>query len=457
MFFKREVVTSLLEWKENPYRKPLVLRGARQVGKTTLVKQFSAEFDQFIALNLEQDADARFFRDYNSVQEIWDALLIEKGIIPDTNSSFLLFIDEIQEQPEAIQLLRYFYEELPHIHVVAAGSLLEFKLSEVPSFPVGRIEYRYVYPFNFSEFLHAMGNAQLVAAFQSIPVRRVAHQALLQAFHDYALIGGMPEVVHTFMRSNSVASLTPVYESIWQTYKEDVEKYTANNTEKQITRHILQTAPAQIDQRIKFQNFGNSNYRSREVGECFRKLDAARLLHLFYPTTDMEPPFKPDFRKAPRIQFLDTGIVNYALGIQTQLMSMEDLSQAYKGALIPHLINQELMSVDWFRNEKSSFWVRDKAQSSAEVDVLLSAHGQAVPVEIKSGPTGSLKSLHEFLDRSTSQFAIRIYGGEYGIQIQHTPNGKRYVLMHLPYYLGTRISSYIHDFFEGKLSVQPIT
>jgi len=182
----------------------------------------------------------------------------------------LLFIDEIQELPSAIQSLRYFYEEVPSLNVIAAGSLLEFAMKDVKSFPVGRIEFLYLHPLNFHEYLDALQHTAALERLTAIPINEVAHKTLLDLFHRYAIIGGMPEIVRTDIENNNLAELPKMYESIWGTYKNDVEKYATGANERRIIKHIMDTAPLYIDHRIKFQNFGNSNYKSREVGEAMR-------------------------------------------------------------------------------------------------------------------------------------------------------------------------------------------
>ena len=238
-------------------------------------------------------------------------------------------MDEIQESPKAIQLLRYFYEELPELHVIAAGSLLEFAMHRVKSFPVGRIEYVYMYPLNFQEYLLALDYKTALEQLNHILVKPFAHKILLDLFNRYAIIGGMPEVIKTYLLNQNISDLLRIYESIWGTYKNDVEKYTTNETERKVIKHIISTAHLYLDQRIKFQNFGNSNYRSREVGKAMRNLDDAKIIQLIYPTTDVEPPVKSDLKKSPRLQFLDTGLVNHALGIQAQMLGMQDLKYSF--------------------------------------------------------------------------------------------------------------------------------
>jgi hypothetical protein len=205
-----------------------------------------------------------------------------------------------------------------------------------------------------------------------------------------------------------------------------------------------------MDQRITFQNFGSSNYRSREVGEAFRNLDAAGIIRLIYPTTSYTAPLMIDYKKSPRLQFLDTGIVNHILGIQSELIALKDLSNAFRGALIPHIIMQELISLNKENDDLPHFWVRDKAQSSAEIDLVYRHQSILIPIEIKSGSTGSMKSLHYFMNHIDHDFAVRIYGGSFSIEEHKTPEGKRFKLMNLPYYLGTKIPDFVNYFLEQE-------
>jgi predicted AAA+ superfamily ATPase len=177
-------------------------------------------------------------------------------------------------------------------------------------------------------------------------------------------------------------------------------------------------------------------------------LDAAGVIRLIYPTTDYQAPAIYDLKKAPRLQFLDTGIVNNALGIQGELIQLSDFTNAYRGALIPHIITQEIISLHTDTDEKPLFWVRDKAQSSAEIDLVYRHNSILIPIEIKSGTTGSMKSLHQFINRVDHQWAIRMYGGKLSVETHKTPEGKTFQLLNLPYYLGTRIHDYIAYFVK---------
>jgi len=447
--FKRHITQNLQDWKTDKNRKPLVLRGARQVGKTTLVEQFSKTYKYSISLNLEKPEHRRYFEEFDDVKIIIDSLFLSNNISSGEIKNTLLFLDEIQESPKAIQLLRYFYEELPELHVIAAGSLLEFALHRVNSFPVGRIEYLYMYPLNFQEYLLALEHKTANEQLNHIPIKPFAHKILLDLFNRYAIIGGMPEVIKTYLVNQSISDLPRIYESIWGTYKNDVEKYTTSETERKVIKHIIATAHLYLDQRIKFQNFGNSNYRSREVGEAMRNLNDAKIIQLIYPTTDVEPPIKSDLKKSPRFQFLDTGLVNHAIDIQAQMLGMQDLNTAFKGAVIPHLIAQELISLNTISSKKPNFWVREKRQSSSEVDLVISHKGKVIPIEIKSGSTGSLKSLHQFMERTNHPYAVRMFAGEFSIEKTKTPAGTPYILMNLPYYLGTKIPEYIDYFIKN--------
>jgi len=404
-------------------------------------------------LNLEKPSDASFFNNNVSSKSILESLFLSHNISIVAAGETLLFLDEIQESPAAIQMLRYFYEEFPDLNVIAAGSLLEFAMKKVKSFPVGRVEFLCLHPLNFIEFLKALDHRAALQQIEQIPGDPFAHTVLLSLFNKFAIIGGMPEIINTFIEKDSLTELPKVYESIWGTYRNDVEKYAANETERKIIKHIISTAHLYIDQRIKFQNFGQSNYRSREVGEAFRNLDDARIIRLIYPTTDVEVPVKPDLRKSPRLQFMDTGVINNELGIQAEMLTLTDLSNSYKGAIIPHLIMQELVSLNTLSDKKLHFWIREKKQSSSEVDIVITYKDMVIPIEIKSGSAGSLKSLHQFVERCNHPYAIRMYAGKFEIVNTKTPGGKPYLLMNMPYYLGTKIPEYLAYFIEDYKTV----
>jgi len=178
-------------------------------------------------------------------------------------------------------------------------------------------------------------------------------------------------------------------------------------------------------------------------------LHQAKIIQLIYPTKVVEVPIIPDFKKSPRLQFLDTGILNYILGISDQMLLLNDLSQSYKGAIIPHIITQEILSIQSKKSDLPHFWVREKKQSSSEVDMVYAVDGKVIPIEIKSGSTGTLKSLHQFVERTNHPYAVRIYAGEFEVITTKTPNGVPYLLMNLPYYLGTMLPEYLNYFIKN--------
>ncbi len=448
--FERHTENALENWKNATQHKPIVMRGARQVGKTTLVRKFKNRYKHYIELNMERSADKKWANETESPVQLMEALGIQYGIPQTEWNDTLLFIDEIQEVPKMMEYLRFFYEDIPELYVIAAGSLLEYSFDKVETIPVGRIQYLYLFPLNFDEYLGAIAKKSLQQELRSKEVSRAAHGSLMEAFHDYVIIGGMPEIIAQYNQTKDIASLLPTYSSIWDTYKDDIPKYASNEGEKRIIEYLLQTAPQMSDQRITFQNFAGSNYKSREVGEAFRALDAAKVIQLIYPCTGLLPPPITNLRKSPKLQFLDTGLLNYDLGIQDKLLLMNNMSDAYRGAIIPHMFTQELISLNELSYKKPNFWVRNKNQSEAEVDLVFQHEDLLIPIEIKSGATGKLRSLHQFIDRCDHHYAVRVYGGELRIEKSKTPGGKPYILMNLPYYLGTRLPQYIADFVENN-------
>jgi predicted AAA+ superfamily ATPase len=307
----------------------------------------------------------------------------------------------------------------------------------------------YLFPLNFDEFLNALDKKNALKAFNQVPISDIAQATLFDLFHLYALVGGMPEVIKRYIQTNSFVGLIEIYASIWETYISDVRKYAKSSTEEKVITHIMASAYNFLDQRVTFQNFGNSNYKSREVGEAFRSLDEAKVIQLIYPSTSVDFPVIPDFRKKPRLQFLDIGLVNHGLNIQHELIGVKDLSTAYKGALIPQLVTQELISTNKFSYHKPNFWVREKKQSSAEVDLVIPFRGLLIPVEIKSGPIGKLRSLHQFMDACPHGYAVRMYAGKFEVHTAITTNGKEFKLLNLPYFLGLKLNEYLEWFIES--------
>ncbi|MEZ4844652.1 MAG: AAA family ATPase [Bacteroidia bacterium] len=433
--------------------KPLIVRGARQVGKSTTIRQFGKKYDCFLEINLEKQADNRFFENEENVNRIIEAIAFSKGkiIVPHKT---LLFIDEIQENPKAIQWLRYFYEDQTDVDVIAAGSLLEFAISQTPSFPVGRIEQMVLHPFSFEEFLMAIGDVQALTYFNQIPFDALAYNKLLDYFNRYILVGGMPEVVANYVESNqSLLGLNEIYASIWESYLDDAEKYAKNDTEAKVLRHILKTAPFVRD-RFSFNGFGNSNYRSREVGEALSSLDKSRLIKIIYPTTDTLPPLLNDFKRKPRLQFLDTGLLNFASGNLSEMLYIKDFAAYQKGFFVQHIVYQEIIASTNQLGFSPQFWVRENAKSNAEVDLVLAHKNFAIPVEIKSGAKGHLRSLHEFMNVSNHPYSVRLLANNPTIELASTAKQKTFWLYNLPYFLASKLNQHIDWLINEKPNVR---
>lgn len=446
--FDRSITKELQNWHQKNVRKPLVIRGARQVGKTTVVRQFSEGFKQFIYLNLELPEDRKPFDDFVNMDTLLQSLFFLKNQSLTDKQNTLLFIDEIQEVPEALQQLRYFYEEAPDIPVIAAGSMLESLFSPDISFPVGRVEYLVIHPVSFPEFLGAIGETAALEQLQKVPLAGFAQDKLMQLFRTYCLIGGMPEVVAHYSEHKDFTALNTIYESLLVSYIDDVEKYATSSAQVNYIRHAIRASFAEAGKRIKFQGFGKSTYKSREMGEALRTLEKALLLHLVFPQTSPVLPLQPDYNKSPRLHILDTGMLNYFVGIQKEILGSDDLSSVYQGTMIEHIAGQELLARQYSALHGLNFWVREKNTASAEIDYLYPYSGKLIPVEVKSGAEGKLRSLHLFMDMAPHNMALRFYAGNVSISTITTPGKKTFYLLNLPYCLVSQIESYLAWFEE---------
>ena len=240
---ERQILTSLRQWRADKQRKPLILRGARQVGKTSVVELFGQEFDQFISLNLEITEERVLFERELPIDKLVQSIFFHKNCTRD-NKKTLLFLDEIQHSPEAVAILRYFYEKVPDLYVIAAGSLLETLIDKQVSFPVGRVEYMYLFPLSFLEYLKAVGEVQAAEMLQVNEVPpNYAHEKLLGLFHQYTMIGGMPEVVAHYAEHQDLTALQKIYNSLLVGYQDDVEKYAESAAQARIMRHIVRHVP----------------------------------------------------------------------------------------------------------------------------------------------------------------------------------------------------------------------
>ncbi len=437
--FRRNLETWLLEWKQRVHRKPLVIRGARQVGKTSVAKQFGrAQFEGYIELNLEKNEHFQLF-EIDSLTQLLQhiELVTNQRVIPGKT---LLFIDEIQRSAKAIQSLRYFYEELPELHVIAAGSLLEVKIEkEGFSFPVGRVEFAYLFPATFSEFLLAMGKSALCHFLDtyhpSSAITDTLHQQLTELYTTYMAIGGMPEVVWQYSQTQSILDLSPIYDSLYTSYLEDCHKYNSQAKAKYV-HHVLDHLAGYAGGLVTYEKFGESRYKAREISEAFSILETAMLLKRIWATSSVLQPLDLGSRKPPKVVFLHIGLVNYRLGIQRHYRESAPIDVIYKGQMAEQMVGQTLLALFGIKSATIGYWYREKRGSNAEVDFIFSYQGRILPLEVKSGSTGTLKSLHQFMEVSPSSLAIRLYAGKPQIQSVMLPSGnKSYTLISLPFYL----------------------
>ncbi len=442
--FNRSILSELAKWLAKTGRKPLVIRGARQVGKTTVINQFAERFEQYIYLNLELQNDRQPFEQFSTIETLLQTVFFIKNQSLANKGKTLIFIDEIQEVPQALNILRYFYESAPEVAVIAAGSMLETLFDKNISFPVGRVEFKVLRPVSFPEFLEAMNEKEALQYLGQIPIPAFTHPKLLQLFHTYALIGGMPEVVSSYVQNRDVTALSDIYDSLISAYIDDVEKYSSSAPQVQHIRHAIRACFSQAGKRIKFEGFGNSPYRSREMSEALRILEKALLIQLVYPCTEVQLPLLPDYKKSPRLQVLDTGMLNYFAGIQKEIIGTADLNNVYQGTLIEHLTGQELLATQFNTLSSLNFWVREKQSSTAEVDFVWPFEGKLIPIEVKSGTEGKLKSLHRFMDMAPHNLAVRFYAGEISVTKASTPTGKIFHLLNLPYYLVSKTDHYLN-------------
>lgn len=436
--FNRDIITELKKWAENPDRKPLILRGARQVGKTTVIDLFSKNFDQYIYLNLEKDEQREIFENKYPFLDLLTTLFVYAKKKRNGGKT-LIFIDEIQNSSKAISVLRYFYEEANDLFVVAAGSLLESILNRNISFPVGRVEYMALRPCSFREFLYATNNEQLVEMLDEPEVPLFLHSQYISLFNKYATIGGMPGVLNRYSKNADFTSLGSVYNSLIKSYFDDIEKYADSSAQVQYIRHIISNIFIEGGSKVTFEKFGNSGYRSREMKEAFRAVEKTMLAKLVYPCTSVTLPIKPSLVRKPRLQVLDTGLINHSLKIMGELVFNQDISESHRGLIAEHIVGQELLASNYSISNELNFWVREKTDSSAEVDFVFPYNGKLIPVEVKSGSIGKLRSLHQFMDLSPHNLAVRVWQGEYSVEKAKTIGGTEFTLINLPFYLVHRI------------------
>ena len=447
--FKREIFSRLEDWKQEAHHKPLILRGARQVGKTTVVNEFGLLFDNYLYFNLERKEHVRLFEMDIPLDDLVNMLFASLGK-QQKQGSTLIFIDEIQNSPKTIALLRYFYEQRPELYIIAAGSLLENIIDVKVSFPVGRVQYMALRPCSFYEFLGAIGKDNLLTILTQKAEYSVAfHEQLMHLFNLYAIIGGMPEAVQRYAETRDIIAIEDVYETLVQAYKDDSEKYSKGNKLTDVVRFILSYGWAFAGETITLGNFAHSGYKSREVGEAFRLLQKAMLLELVYPISSCQLPIIPETRRMPKLIWFDTGLVNYQAGIRKEIIGSTEMVDSWRGHIAEQITAQELLAMEHRVEQHRAFWA--KPNNGAEVDFVFTHEARLYPIEVKSGTNSHLRSLQVFMDNTDVDVAIRVWSKEYSVNIVTTPKGKTFRLINLPFYLIGRLHQILEEVGGGSL------
>ena len=412
-YFNRKIDKELEEWKSSAKHKPILLRGARQVGKSSAVRNLSKKFEYFIEINFEEDKEARkVFDNSNLTPQLLCEKLVSICETPIVEGKTLLFFDEIQVCIPAISSLRFFYEKMPGLHVIAAGSLLEFALEEIPSFGVGRIRSMFMYPFSFFEFLEACGNSFLLKAIKKSglqnPLDDVLHNKALYLLKLHLIIGGMPEVVATYVDEKDLLKCQTVLDELIITLKNDFSKYRKKIPTLQLS--------AAFDSIIR-QTGNKFIYTDKEqVFSAFQIKNAVELLlmaglvipviHTSANGLPLGAGINPKFRK---LMLLDTGIFQRQLDLQlSEILLSDDFDLVNKGNIAEIFSGLELLkSVSCYQQAQLYYWQREERNSRAEVDYIIQQNDRIVPVEVKSGKQGKMQSLHMFMKEKQSEYGIR--------------------------------------------------
>lgn len=411
-YYKRQIDNELLLWKESPLRKPLLIRGARQVGKSSAVQELGKTFRYYVEINLEKQPSLKaLFTEDVDVHKTCERLsaAVSTPIIP---SQTLLFIDEIQNCKPAIMSLRYFKENYPELHVIAAGSLLEFTLNEIPSFAVGRIRSLYMYPFSFDEFLTAQGlDLQLEAkrkATADEPLFEALHQLLCDQLRTFFLVGGMPEAVSNWIEKHDHISVLRIHRDILDTYQDDFAKYK-KRVSPDLLRQVLKSVALQAGSKFVVSQVA-TDMSAYKVKEALRLLGLAGLA---IPVTRSDANGLPLGAEADtsyqKYLFLDIGLMLTLLSTPaTDILLTDDTDIINKGSVSEVFAGLELVKYsDCFQKPELYFWLNKSKNANAEVDYLLPRAGKVLPVEVKAGTKGSMQSLYLFMAKKGLVKAVR--------------------------------------------------
>ena len=411
-YFKRHIDRKLLEWKNSTNRKPLLLRGARQVGKSTAVRELGKTFKYFVEVNLEKLPDLiQLFPANIDVKKTCEKLsgTLSVPIIPGET---LLFIDEIQVSKEAVMSLRYFKEDYPELHVIAAGSLLEFTLEELPSFGVGRIRSLYMYPFSFDEFLWAQGMDLLVdyknKATSQEPMPEKAHKDLVDQLRSFYLVGGMPAAVTEWVETHSYQEVSHVHVDILDTYQDDFSKYK-KRVSPMMLRQVLRSVALQVGDKFVYAQ-AVRDVRSSMVRDALHLLTLAGLVIPVKHTDGTGIPLGAEENdNYVKYLFFDLGVMQTMLGVPSaDILLSGDVDFVNKGGASEMFAGLEMVKYsDCFQKAEIHYWQNAAKGSNAEVDYLRVCCGKVLPVEVKASTQGAMQSLWVFMRKRKLTEAVR--------------------------------------------------
>ncbi|HNA62777.1 MAG TPA: AAA family ATPase [Rhabdochlamydiaceae bacterium] len=440
---ERKYLSFLQTWLKEPKRKPLVIRGARQVGKTWLVKHLArVEGKDLVEINFEKKpALATLFESNDPEQILLNLSSAFNHPIQIQNS--LLFLDEVQAVPEILAKLRWFAEDLPQLPVIAAGSLLEFTLEKPPfSMPVGRIGYMHIEPLSFEEFLLAhqqQGLFNYIESFQwGMKIPDALHTQLMQLFKEYLIVGGMPEAVAAWMESRSLSKISEIHQNLIATYRDDFNKYGSNID---LLEDVLNSVPEELGKKLIYKRICPDS-KSTDLKAAFQLLCKARVCHQITHSSANGIPLAAGLnRKFTKAIFLDVGLCNSMLKLRLdEITQVDEIILINNGGIAEQIVGQLLRTIDPpYMEPELYYWTREEAGSSAEIDYLIQHDRHIVPIEVKAGKEGSLKSLHLFMGLKKVPRALRLYSGhphQTTVQVKdQMGNHVCYLLDSIPFYL----------------------
>jgi len=418
---RRLIDYHLIAWKTNPYRKSLLLHGARQVGKTYAVQQLGASYDNFIEVNFEVQPKLKtlFDQDLDPKRILRDLCTFMNIKLPATGTT-LLFFDEIQTVPEAIISLRYFYEMMPELHVIAAGSLLDFAIQHV-GMPVGRVQSLYMTPLSFIEYLVALGNEHTANALfnhdSHQEISSIIHDKLFNLLAQYHAIGGMPQVIDVWRSTQDLTQSAAIHQSLLSSYRQDFYKY-AKQKQVEHVRALFDNIPLQLGRKFKYSEV-EGNYRSRELSPGLDLLCTADVAQKVWYTAGQGIPLGAQKKTDDfKVILLDVGLSQAILGLQPGNWLLQPTTFFInKGELVEAFVGQELLAYTHpIYEAELYYWHRRNIGGEAEIDYLIQENESIIPIEVKSGKGTTLKSMHVFLEtHPQSPYGIKFSTQNYSI------------------------------------------